>query len=66
MRKTQPDLPRPFKTPLVPFLPIASVLVNTWLMTNLGLENWMRLFGWLGIGLTIYFTYGRYHSKLAK
>ena len=66
MRKTQPDLPRPFKTPLVPFLPIASVLVNTWLMTNLGLENWMRLFGWLAIGLCIYFTYGRTHSKLAK
>jgi APA family basic amino acid/polyamine antiporter len=66
MRKTQPNLPRPFKTPLVPFLPIASVLVNTWLMTNLGLENWMRLFGWLAIGLAIYFGYGRYHSRLAK
>ena len=66
MRKTQPNLPRPFKTPLVPYLPIASVLVNTWLMTNLGLENWLRLFGWLAIGLVIYFTYGRYHSKLAK
>lgn len=66
MRKTQPDLPRPFRTPFVPFLPIASVLVNTWLMTNLGLENWLRLFGWLAIGLTIYFSYGRYHSRLAK
>ena len=66
MRKTQPDLPRPFRTPLVPYLPIASVLVNTWLMTNLGLENWMRLFGWLAIGLTIYFAYGRHHSRLAK
>ena len=66
MRKTQPNLPRPFKTPFVPFLPIASVLVNTWLMTNLGLENWLRLFGWLALGLIIYFSYGRYHSRLAK
>ncbi|MBM3794376.1 MAG: amino acid permease [Acidobacteria bacterium] len=66
MRRTQPDLPRPFRTPLVPFLPIASVLVNFWLMTNLGLENWLRLLGWLGIGLAIYLTYGRYHSRLAK
>ena len=66
MRKTQPNLPRPFKTPFVPFLPIASVLVNTWLMTNLGLDNWLRLFGWLAIGMVIYFSYGRFHSRLAK
>ena len=66
MRKTQPNLPRPFRTPWVPFLPVASVLVNTWLMTNLGIDNWLRLFGWLAIGLVIYFSYGRFHSKLAK
>jgi APA family basic amino acid/polyamine antiporter len=66
MRRTNPDLPRPFKTPFVPVLPIMSALVNLWLMSNLGLENWLRLIGWLVIGLVLYFTYGRTHSRLAS
>jgi len=64
MRKTAPDLPRPFKTPLVPFLPIASVLVNLGLMAGLGMDNWLRLIVWLLIGMLIYFGYSRSHSKL--
>jgi APA family basic amino acid/polyamine antiporter len=64
MRKTQPDMPRPFKTPLVPLVPILGVLCNLFLMSGLGWSNWMRLFVWLVIGLAIYFAYSRHHSRL--
>ena len=66
MRKTQPDLPRPFKTPLVPLAPILGILVCFAMMYSLGWENWARLFVWLFIGLVIYFTYSRTHSHLAR
>jgi APA family basic amino acid/polyamine antiporter len=66
MRKTQPDADRPFKTPLVPIVPILGILVNFALMYGLGWENWLRLFVWLGAGLLIYFTYGRNNSLLRK
>lgn len=63
MRRTHPELPRPFRTPFVPALPIVGILVNLFLMAGLGWENWTRLFVWLAIGLFIYFGYSRYHSK---
>lgn len=66
MRRTHPDLARPFRTPLVPLVPILGILVNLALMYGLGWENWLRLFVWLVIGLVIYFTYSRYHSNLAR
>jgi APA family basic amino acid/polyamine antiporter len=66
MRKTHPELPRPFKTPAVPLIPVLSVLVNVGLMSGLGWENWTRLFVWLGIGLLIYFGYSRYHTNLRR
>jgi APA family basic amino acid/polyamine antiporter len=50
----------------VPFVPIAGILTCLMLMFSLGVENWYRLFGWLGLGLLIYFLYGRHHSVLAK
>ncbi len=62
MRRTQPDLPRPFKTPFVPVVPILGILVNLALMAGLGLSNWLRLIIWLIIGLIIYFGYSRHHS----
>lgn len=62
MRRTHPELPRPFKTPLVPFIPILGIVFNLSLMAGLGWTNWARLFGWMAIGLIIYFTYGRKHS----
>lgn len=65
MRRTHASLPRPFKTPLVPLVPILGILTNLALMFGLGWHNWLRLFIWLAIGLVIYFTYSRYHSKLA-
>jgi APA family basic amino acid/polyamine antiporter len=62
MRKTQPDLPRPFKTPFVPVVPILGILVNFALMAGLGWTNWLRLFVWLILGLTVYVGYSRHHS----
>lgn len=64
MRKTHPEMPRAFKTPFVPLVPILGVLVNLLLMAGLGWSNWARLIVWLVIGLAIYFLYSRYHSKL--
>lgn len=66
MRRTQPDLPRPFRTPWVPAVPIAGILVCFAMMASLGVDNWLRLIVWLVIGLIIYFTYSRHHSHLAK
>jgi APA family basic amino acid/polyamine antiporter len=64
LRKTRPDLARPFKTPFVPALPIASAVVSTALMAALPASTWERLIIWMVIGLVIYFAYGRSHSKL--
>ncbi|HVM95585.1 MAG TPA: amino acid permease C-terminal domain-containing protein, partial [Candidatus Acidoferrales bacterium] len=55
----------PFRTPLVPLVPILGMLSNLAMMLALGWENWLRLIVWLLIGLVIYFTYGRHHSVLA-
>ena len=65
MRRTNPSLARPFRTPFVPLVPILGMASNLVMMLYLGWENWLRLFVWLAIGLTIYFTYSRYHSRLA-
>jgi len=66
MRRTHPDIPRPFKTPLVPLVPILGILVCAAMMYSLGTDNWLRLGGWLAIGQVIYFAYSRHHSKLRK
>ena len=65
MRRTRPDLPRPFRTPLVPFVPLMGIGVCLAMMISLGRDTWIRLFAWLALGLVIYFTYGRKHSRLA-
>jgi basic amino acid/polyamine antiporter, APA family len=62
MRRTQPFVPRPFKTPLVPLVPVLGILTNLFLMSGLGWSNWARLVVWLVIGLAIYFAYSRKHS----
>ncbi len=64
MRNTNPDAPRPFKTPLVPLVPILGVIVCGWMIFGLGWENWSRLLGWLVIGFIIYFGYSRKHSRI--
>ncbi len=62
LRQSRPELPRPFKTPLVPLVPILGALVCLAQMIALPGDTWLRLFVWLAIGLIIYFTYGRKHS----
>ncbi|MBL0103291.1 MAG: amino acid permease [Bacteroidetes bacterium] len=64
LRKTDPDLPRQFKTPLVPFVPILGILVCAAMIYGLGWTNWTRLGVWLAIGFVIYFGYSKRHSKL--
>ena len=64
LRKTQPDLKRPFKTPLVPFIPLAGAAICIVQMLSLPWSTWERLIGWTVIGFVIYFTYGIKHSKL--
>jgi basic amino acid/polyamine antiporter, APA family len=64
LRKKEPDMPRQFKTPLVPFLPILGILACGAMIFGLGWENWARLGVWLLIGFVIYFAYSRKHSKL--
>jgi APA family basic amino acid/polyamine antiporter len=64
LRRTRPDLERPFRTPLVPALPIASALVSFALMLALPWPTWERLMIWMALGLVIYFVYGRKNSKL--
>jgi len=64
MRKKMPDAPRKFKVPLVPFVPIAGVLVCTYLMVSLEIASWIRLGIWLVLGLLIYFFYGRKNVRL--
>jgi APA family basic amino acid/polyamine antiporter len=64
LRKTRPDLDRPFRTPWVPLVPILGVICCFGLMLTLPGYTWLRLIVWLIIGLVIYFTYGRRHSKL--
>jgi basic amino acid/polyamine antiporter, APA family len=66
MRRTQPFVPRPFKTPLVPLVPVLGILTNLFLMSGLGWSNWARLFVWLVIGLAIYFGYSRRHSIVQR
>ncbi|HLH15813.1 MAG TPA: amino acid permease [Bryobacteraceae bacterium] len=66
LRKTNPSQARPFRTPWVPAVPILGILFNGYMMYKLGWVNWARLFGWLIIGLIVYFGYGRHHSRLQQ
>lgn len=64
LRKTAPDLPRAFKTPLVPLIPILGILVCGAMILGLGWTNWLRLGVWLLLGIIIYFAYSIKHSKI--
>jgi APA family basic amino acid/polyamine antiporter len=66
LRYTRPDLPRPFKTPLVPFVPGLGILSCLYLMSGLPWGTWMRLLAWMALGLVIYFAYGIRKSKLRR
>jgi APA family basic amino acid/polyamine antiporter len=64
LRRTRPDLPRAFRTPGVPVVPILSVLASLWLMLNLPVETWVRFAVWMAVGLVVYALYGRRHSRV--
>ncbi len=65
LRRTRPDLERPFRVPLSPFVPILSAVVCVYLMLNLSLETWLRFLAWMALGFIIYFAYSHKRSRLA-
>jgi len=66
LRKRSPELPRPFKTPLVPMVPILGALTCLLMIAGLGIDNWLRLGVWLLIGFVIYFGYSIKNSKARR
>jgi APA family basic amino acid/polyamine antiporter len=67
LRYTRPNIPRPFRTPMVPVVPILGILICGYMMyPGLPVDTWIRLIVWMVIGLVIYFTYGIRHSRLAR
>ena len=64
LRRRSPDMPRPFKTPMVPLVPILGILICGYMMWKLPADTWIRLLVWMFLGFVVYFTYSRKHSKL--
>jgi basic amino acid/polyamine antiporter, APA family len=65
LRKTRPDLPRSFRVPLVPLLPVVSALACIYLMLNLPAETWIRFAVWMALGVVFYYVYGRRNSRFS-
>ena len=65
LRIRKPDLPRAFRTPWVPLVPLIGIGFSIWLLSELALVTWTVFLVWVAIGLVIYFGYGIRHSKLA-
>jgi APA family basic amino acid/polyamine antiporter len=66
LRRTQPDLERRFRVPLVPVVPLIGAALCVYLMTKLPAITWVRFGIWLAIGIVIYFVYGRRHSVVQR
>ncbi|MFD7455541.1 MULTISPECIES: amino acid permease [unclassified Streptomyces] len=66
LRYRQPDLPRTFRTPWMPFVPAVGVVFSIWLITFLRWQTWLRFAVWFAVGLVVYFAYSYRHSKLAR
>jgi len=66
LRRTQPALHRPFRTPWVPAVPILSAVVSLGLMASLPAKTWERLVIWMAVGVALYFLYGRRRSRLGR
>ncbi|MEV4758650.1 amino acid permease [Micromonospora sp. NPDC049559] len=66
LRRTRPELKRPFRVPLSPVLPVVSALACLYLMANLSVETWLRFLAWLLLGVLVYLFYGRRRNRLAR
>ena len=66
LRKTRPEIHRPFRTPWVPLIPILGAAVCLAQMVSLPFDTWLRLLIWMGLGFLIYFLYSVKHSKFHK
>jgi APA family basic amino acid/polyamine antiporter len=66
LRRTRPDMPRPFRVPFSPVFPLIGIGLCIYLMARLPLTSWIRFFGWLAAGLLIYVFYSYGHSRLRR
>lgn len=66
LRRTRPDMPRPYRVPWSPVLPLLGIAFAVYLMADLPLSTWLRFIGWLALGVLIYFVYGYRNSRLRK
>ncbi|WP_138734049.1 APC family permease [Modestobacter excelsi] len=66
LRRTRPDLPRPFRVPFSPVVPVVSALACLYLMLNLEVETWLRFLAWMVLGLLVYAFYGYRHSRIGS
>jgi APA family basic amino acid/polyamine antiporter len=66
LRRSEPRTKRSFRAPGVPVTPILGILSCLLMMVSLDGETWLRLIVWLAIGLTVFFAYGRRHSRLTS
>ena len=66
LRYKRPNIPRPFRTPLVPVVPILGILICAYMMYSLPGDTWLRLVVWMAIGLIIYFFYSMSHSHVGS
>ena len=66
LRRRKPDLPRAFRTPWVPLIPVVGIGFSIWLLTELAALTWLVFLAWVAVGLVVYFAYGIRHSRLAR
>ncbi|MEP6492352.1 MAG: amino acid permease [bacterium] len=66
LRYARPNIPRPFRTPLVPIVPILGIAICGYMMYTLPHDTWLRLLVWMALGLIIYFFYGLRHSRVGQ
>ena len=66
LRRTRPDMPRPYRVPFSPVFPALGVLFAVYLMKDLPLATWIRFVTWLAVGMLIYGLYGYRHSRLRR
>jgi APA family basic amino acid/polyamine antiporter len=64
LRRAEPGIDRPFRTPLVPLVPLLGIIFCLYLMASLPGVTWLRFFVWMGAGFVVYFGYGRFHSRI--